>query len=289
MESHNDGRMVRVLTALCCEPWLITPQMHRTLTEIVLRHVADPTAAHAVAGNMEANPAKRAYALQDGIAIIPLEGVIGRKFSTMLYSSGVTSVDVFQRLVDTAAADSEVKGIMLMVDSPGGVVSGTPEAAEAVRRANKIKPTLAYADGMMDSAAYWIASQAGAIYATQSADVGSIGTYMALLDYSRQMEMQGVRAEIFKSGKHKAMGFPGTSLSDEQREMLRDHVNKTGAQFKAYVREGRARDIPDDAMQGQSFTSVEALEIGLIDAISDASEAMRDLQTLASIAQGGRR
>jgi len=142
---------------------------------------------------------------------------------------------------------------------------------------------------MAASAEYWIASQANAVYATPSAQVGSIGVYLALLDYSRAAEVQGIKVELFKSGKHKGMGMPGTSLSDEQRDMLQSRVEALGVKFRAAVRTGRARDIADDAMQGQSFAVEAAVENGLIDQVTDFDRALRDAGRLGKMrAKNGR-
>jgi len=301
MPSAN--KLVRVLTALYCEPWLITPQMHKTLCDIAGKHAAGgdiEAAQHEVAAAMKAKPAKRDYAVVEveeldeddprgrpkklgDVAVIPVEGVIGRKFSRSLYSSGVTSIDVFERLVRTAAEDEQVDAITLLFDSPGGLVMGVPEAARAIAWAREAKPVIAFADGLMDSAAYWLASQTDAVYATESADVGSVGVYIALLDSQRWEEMQGFKTELFKSGRFKGMGYPGTSLSDEQREMLQGIVDDVAAKFKAAVARGRGGQVPDEAMQGQSFGVEEALVYGLIDSVTDAETAIRDAARLARI------
>ncbi|WP_229193601.1 S49 family peptidase, partial [Bradyrhizobium brasilense] len=77
--------------------------------------------------------------------------------------------------VARAADDQDVAGIILDVDSPGGTVSATVEAAGAVAAASTKKPVIAVANTLAVSAAYWIASQAGELVMTPSADVGSIG------------------------------------------------------------------------------------------------------------------
>jgi len=188
----------------------------------------------------------------------------------------VTSIDIFTRLVQTAAEDEEVDALLLTFDSPGGQVMGTPEAARAVLDARAIKPVVAYADGLCDSAAYWIASQADVIYATSSADVGCIGCYMALIDSSRSFENEGYHVNLFKSGKYKGMGYPGTTLTDEQRQMLQEDVDRIATEFKAAVRAGREREISNDVMQGQSFSVQDAARVGLIDNVTDIGTALRD-------------
>jgi signal peptide peptidase SppA len=265
------------MSALAFEPWLITPIMHRKLCDIVEAHILHPNEQHAVASQMPVNPSPRAFTVAgDNVAVIPIDGVIGRKFSSSLYSSGVTSVDVLARLVDMAATDEEVNAIMLVFDSPGGSVQGVAEASAAVKRAMSIKPVIAYADGQMCSAAYWFGSQASAIYSWDESSIGSIGVYSAFLDQSRAFEMAGVKPEIFKSGEHKGMGMPGTSLTTDQKAMIQASVDEIGVKFRATVQAGRKRPIDDEDMQGQSFSAQEAMGNGLIDSISTFAVALAD-------------
>jgi signal peptide peptidase SppA len=187
-------------------------------------------------------------------------------------------------MIQQAATDAGVSAIVLAVDSPGGTVAGIAEAAQTIRDARAVKPVVAFADGRMQSAAYWLASQADAIFATQSGNVGSIGVYAAFLDRSRAAEMQGVKVEVFKSGKHKGMGIPGTTLTDEQRQMMQADVDKIGAEFRAVVRAGRTpRTVADEVMQGQSFSVADALANGLVDGVGTIGQAIRDAARLASI------
>lgn len=274
----KENNLIRAMSALIFEPWLLTPHMHGVLTRILVAHTtAQCDQQHAIAAGMPVNPAPKEYAVtDDGVAVIPVEGVIARKFSSMLYSSGVTSVDVLARLIDEAAADPNINAIVLNIDSPGGTVQGTREAANAVRRASEIKPVIAYADGNIHSAAYWIASQANAIYAWSEARVGSIGVYCAYLDTSRQMEMEGVKVQMFKSGSEKGAGYPGTSLTLEQERRIQESVDATGRDFRSAVRTGRARDIKDEVMQGQDFDAAGAVSVGLVDSIATFGETLRD-------------
>ena len=156
---------------------------------------------------------------------------------------------------------------------------GVPEVGETIRKINEVKPVIAVADGMMGSAAYWLASQASAIYAMPSADVGSIGVYMAILDRRRMYEGQGVDVDVIRNtgATFKGMGMPGTSLTPEQRAMLQERVDRMGAQFKEVVRQGRGKPISEDAMRGQSFNAEEARRLGLVDSIGTVGDALRDL------------
>lgn len=279
-----ENRLLRVLTALATEPWLLPAPAHKLLTQIAMNHAAGGAVEaeqHAAAVRVGERPQKREYAIVNEVAVIPLEGYVGRKFSSALYSSGVTSIDVFQRLVDTAALDDQIRAIVLSVDSPGGLCMGTPEAAAAVVAANGQKPVVAYADGLMCSAAYWLAAGAAEIVATPSAEVGSIGCYMAILDQSRAAELAGLHVQLFTSGKFKGMGLPGTSLTREQEDLLQANVDRIANDFKGAVRAGRGQ-IADDTMQGQAFSVPAAIAAGLVDSAGTMDDAMSTALALAN-------
>ena len=281
-----EPKLIRVLTALTCETWLLPPQIHIQLTEIATNHARGgdfETAQHAVAAAMPANGKRRSYQMAGNTAVIPVEGVIGRKFSDVLYSSGVTSIDVLDRMLAEAQADDQIDSVLLVFDSPGGLAMGVPEVGQRIRQLGESKPVLAYADGLLGSAAYWMASQANAIYAMPSADVGSIGVYIAVLDQSRKAEMAGLEINLFKSGKHKGMGYPGTRLTDEQKAMLQDRVDNLAADFKNAVRTGRGKAIADEVMQGQSFSASDAMKHGLIDNVCDLETALQDVGRLVKV------
>lgn len=276
----TQNKLVLVMTALCCDPWLITPEMHKVLTDIAKNHAEGGTAEdvqHALAAKMDEKEKTKEYEVVGNVAVIPVEGVIAKKFSNVLRSSGVTSVDILEKLIIKAVDDRTVDCIMLNFDTPGGTVRGVPEAAVTIRAARETKPIMAFADGMMCSAGYWLAAQANVIYASASSDVGSIGVYQPFLDQSRFAEMQGLRVEMFKSGRNKGAGYPGTSLTDEQRQIIQDRVNTIGIQFRQAVRAGRAGvEVSDEDMQGQSFDAETALARKLIDSITTFDVAMRD-------------
>lgn len=279
----ND-RLIHCMTALTCEVWLIDPQVHKMLTDICTAHAGggnEEAAQHALAESMPNNPANRKYQVMGQTAVIPVEGVIGRKFSSSLKSSGVTSVDVLERMIKAAGNDDQINSLLLTFDSPGGIALGVPEAASAINQAKANgKTVVAYIDGLAASAAYWMAAQADVIVSMPSSQVGSVGAYMAVLDSSRAAEMAGYKVELFRSGPNKGMGMPGTSLTDAQRAMLQERVTKLGNDFKAAVRMGRGREIKDEVMQGQTFDAATALAHGLIDSVGDFDAALSGAQYL---------
>lgn len=202
----------------------------------------------------------------NGVCVIPVVGVIANRIPSIFKAFGFCDCSEVADWVETAINDASVKRIVLDVDSPGGTVSGVMELAALV--ANSPKQIDVFTGGMCCSAAYWIACGARSITATPSADVGSIGVYTAFTDTSLMAQMMGVAVEVFRSGKYKGAGIPGTSLSDDQKALIQAEVDALATMFKSAVTTARPQ-VADETMQGQSFLGIVAAENRLVDAIAN--------------------
>jgi protease-4 len=247
--------------------------MHATIAQILRAHITGE--AHRAGGiaelfgvDEEDEPITR---MVDDVAVIAVDGVIGKRVSALERSSGTVDVDDVAGALREAYDNPAVRGIVLDINSPGGTVTGVPELGALV--ASAPKRVVSYTDTMAASAAYWIASQADAFVAAPSATVGSVGVYLALLDESRAYEMNGYRKEVIKSGRIKGIGVPGTALTDEQRAHLQAATDDLHAQFRAAVRAGRG-NVRDEDMEGQDFYGAVAVGAGLINETGDMAEAV---------------
>lgn len=265
-------KLTKIMQEVYCKPWLIRPAMHKQICDIVQAHVSGE--AHMAGGIADAfaeNEPKDILSYCGECAVVDVQGVIGRKVGNVEKSSGVTDInDVADALV--AGADGS-EGIILRIDSPGGTVSGVPEVAMLIKELGEETPIVAYVDGQAASAGYWLASQAHAIVGGMSADVGSVGVYMSLLDQSRAAEMAGLKVEVIKAGRYKGIGIPGTPLTEDQRNFLQGEVNKVYEMFKGAVRMSRGA-IEDDVLQGQDFMGEDAVRVGLMDEIGGMDKAL---------------
>lgn len=263
-------RYERILRKVLHEPWLITESGHDTIVRLIESKMAEaqesmrPTAARPKEDFWgEALPQMD---ISEGIATIPIKGVIGAGLGAFEKSCGAVDTGDIAEEINTAIG-KKVKAIILDIDSPGGTVAGTPELAEHILEANASGIEVhAFTAGMMASAAYWIGASAYSISATKTADVGSIGVYLPWVDRSRAYENAGVKVELIKAGKLKGAGYPGTQLSDEQRAHLQEGVDDIHAMFKGHVR-GQRGNVPDSAMQGQTFMAEKGAANGLVDHI----------------------
>ena len=243
-----------------------------------------------VASLPQAEPPHPLLSVEDGIGVVAIDGPILRRpdlFARVLM--GATSSEEIGNALRQAGERPDIKAVFLDIDSPGGTVAGTPELAEAVATLNARKPVYAFSSGLMCSAAYWVASQARAIYATPSAQVGSIGVVQAVIDHSAAIEKAGIKVEVFSVGKYKAMGAPGTPLTDDQRELISSNLAEIAGEFHtAVLAKGRA--IPAEAMEGQTFSGRQAKRHNLAGMVPDRAEAMRRLRVYhtASVDSGSR-
>ncbi len=284
-------KFINIVQALWCEPWLIEPEMHRQLCAIAEAHISGE--AHEPGGIAQAYETIRTlddpiYGSRHSddeekkaqeIAVISVHGVVGKRVGWLAKSSGALDVDDVERAITESVANDNVKGILLHVDSPGGTTTGVPEIAQLIADSSEEKPIVAFCDRLMASAAYWMSAGCEAIYAAPSAQVGSIGVYMAWLDSSRAFEMNGFKAELVKRGKFKAMGLQGTSITDEQRAYLEDRVQSVYEWFTSFVTEHRT-GVPADAMEGQTMYAAEARDSGLIDKVGSMEDALEELHDI---------
>jgi signal peptide peptidase SppA len=206
--------------------------------------------------------------IEDGVAIISVTGILAKGMSGFEKScyGGVGPEDVARSL--RAVKDREdVRGIILNVDSPGGYIHGIPELGDLVAQIQRSgKKIVAFTDGQMCSAAYWMAAGASAIYSARLADVGSIGVYCVALDWSKFYEKAGVSVNVIRDGKFKGEGVPGTEVTDEMIGRLQADVKEIGAAFRSHVTAFR-RLVKQDSMEGQSFSGQKAAAVGLVDGI----------------------
>jgi signal peptide peptidase SppA len=257
------------------QPWLITSEaMHSMAAQAVAFFDARLTLPEP-----SSNPL---LSVEDGVGIIRIHGPLMRDpdlISSLLF--GATDMNQVAEAIQEAVARDAVKSILLDIDSPGGTVNGTPELAQAVADTAKLKSIHAFSAGQMCSAAYWIASQCDAVYATPSARVGSIGVMLPFIDSAEKFRSQGLKVEVFAAGKFKGMGTPGVSLSEEQRALIQSDIEEVAADFKTAVL-ARGRKIPDEAMEGQSFSARKAQRFNLAGTVKSRDEVIARLRSIAA-------
>ncbi len=264
---------MRILDILM-SPWAIMPEKLVEICAIYQAHArgkkVDLAAVEAAAGKQLDNHAK-GYAIQDGVAVVPIEGVISKRMNLFSRISGGVSTQLFERDLLAAADDDAAHGIALLIDSPGGTVDGTQAAMQAVRRAREKKRVVAVVDGLGASAAYWIGSAAEKIFIVDdTTHVGSIGVVATHEDWSKYEEKFGVKTTEITAGRYKRIASEYAPLSPEGRATIQERVDQIYTIFVNDVAVNRGKDVEavlKDMADGRMFIGQKAIAAGLVDGI----------------------
>jgi signal peptide peptidase SppA len=271
-------KLLDVLTA----PWAIEPAKLLEIQAIYATHLRgdkiDIAAVEAKLGRALANEPK-AYDIQDGVAIISLEGVIAKRANLFSQISGGVSTELVGRDFKSALNDPAVHSIILSIDSPGGTVDGTISLADLV--ATSAKPVVSLASGTMASAAYWIGSAANSIYITDATTiVGSIGVVATHTDVSKAQATRGIKTTEIAAGKYKRIASSYEPLTKEGRQSIQDQVDYTYALFVDAVAKQRgvsADKVLSDMADGRIFIGQQAIDAGLVDGVSTLDALVQQL------------
>ena len=263
-------------------PWLITPEAHAAMMAMVQSPPAGIQAIFKSPFDSEDDDEDENdsdfLAVEDGVGVISIHGPMMRNPDLICqYLFGATDTEDIIEAVNAAGQRSDVQAVFLDIDSPGGSVSGTPELAQAVADLSKSKYVYAFSGGQMCSAAYWVASQCDAIYATPSARVGSIGVILPVVDSSEAYKQAGLKMEVFAAGKFKSTGMPGIPLTDDQRAWLQSDVEEIASDFRTAVL-ARGRLIPAEAMEGQTLSARKAMKFNMAGTVKSRTAALAMLR-----------
>ena len=264
--------MNRLLTQFVARPTLIAPARFQSLAISALKPRAD-LPDFGAPENWYPKAAAEEYRVENGVGIVPIHGVICRGMSAVECAFyDLADADRILSDLRRAASDPAAMVIRLDINSPGGAVPLVAEIGAMVARISESKLVVARVDELCASAAMWIAAGASHIAATIGADVGSIGVYCQVFDYTAALAEWGIKVETFKTGALKATGALGTQLTEDQRRYLQANVDECFAEFSAFIRAQRGA-VADDTMQGQCFSAKEALARNLVDEIfNDGAE-----------------
>jgi capsid assembly protease len=257
--------------------WALHPAKLDEINAFIEARLADPRATFEAARGKSGNKADDRYEIRDGVAVIPVYGVIDKRANMFMEISGGTSTELLKRDIAKALNDRKVDSILLDVDSPGGSVDGTKEVADFIYEARGQKPIIAYANGLMASAAYWIGSAADAIVTNETAMVGSIGVALTHYDRSVNDEKFGVKRTVISAGKYKRIASDEKPLSEEGREYLQSLVDEYFTIFADSVSKNRGADIETvlkKMANGKEYIGKQALKVGLVDYIGNFDTAL---------------
>lgn len=196
-------------------------------------------------------------------------------------------MDVSKTLEDIQKAkeDKNIKGILFVVNSPGGAVAPSVELAYAIKELKDIKPVVVYASGVIASGSYYASIWANKIIANPGSMVGSIGVIMQGVNVEELMQKIGVSTQTVKAGKYKESGTPTRKWFDYEEKQLQSVIDDTYNMFISDVASARNLDVKNHNLfaDAKIFTSKQAKEVGLVDEVATLSYAQNSLINLSKV------
>lgn len=253
--------------------------------------IAEPLALFGDDEEMGPRPS-RSYQITNGIAVLPVSGTLVSKTRSLQPYSGMTGYNGIIARLQQAMSDPGVDGILLDMDTPGGIVSGAFDCADIIARMRDIKPIWALANDMNCSAGQLIASAASRRLVTQTARTGSIGVMMAHSNYGAALKMQGVEVTLIYSGDHKVDGNPYEKLPKDVRDDFQTRIDATRRMFAEKVAAYTGMSVQSVLdTEAAVFSGQESVDAGLAEELvnnTDALNMMREsLNKRKTISPGG--
>ncbi|MDQ7912635.1 signal peptide peptidase SppA [Pseudomonas sp. 102515] len=209
-------------------------------------------------------------------ALIELKGVIA--------DDEKASADNVVTALRKAFDDSNTRGVVLRINSPGGSPVQSGYIYDEIKRLRGLHPDIKLYAVITDlgaSGAYYVASAADAIYADKASLVGSIGVTAASFGFVGTMEKLGVERRVYTSGEHKAFLDPFQPQKPEETRFWQQVLDTTHQQFIDSVKKGRGDRLKveghPELFSGLVWSGEQALTLGLIDGLGSASHVARDV------------
>jgi protease-4 len=209
---------------------------------------------------------------EEGVGLVEVKGLI------------IDSQETVKQL-NELRKNNKVKGIVLRIDSPGGVVGPSQEIYAEVKKLGASKKVVVSMGSLAASGGYYIAVPAAEIFANPGTITGSIGVLMKFSNVEGLMGKIGLKAFTLKTGKYKDAGSPVRPMTGQEKAMLQGVIESAHGQFVKAVAEGRK--LPEEEVRkiadGRIFTGEQALALKLVDRLGTLQDAIDEAGKLAGI------
>ena len=188
----------------------------------------------------------------------------------------------FAAQIERITKNKNIKGVLLIIDSPGGAVGASIEIADMVYALSQKMPVIAYVQGSMASGSYYAGMYAKEIYANRGALIGSIGVIFSGFNIQELMDKIGIKEQGIKAGAYKEIGTPTRQWSESERQFLENLLQEQYALFRNDVLKARKEKLKvteyHEFAEGKVFSAHKAQQLGLIDKVASIQEAIHALE-----------
>ena len=175
--------------------------------------------------------------------------------------------------VQYASNHPEIKGVVLIMDCPGGTINDTELIYLELNHLRKQMPIVTMVQGLSASGAYYVSMATDYIYSNPSAMVGNVGVIGQIPPVPIILE------EVYSTGPYKLWGSP--------RDTYVRQIDMMKRSFLKAVEVGRGERLAitlERVSRGEIYPASEAMGYGLVDALGSQSEAIEKAAQLAHVA-----
>ncbi len=218
-------------------------------------------------------------------ASMPKEALQKPNLATVSLQGAILNAKEVVQKLENLSKNRSIKGVLFLVDSPGGAVAPSIEIAQAIKRLSRKKKVITYASGTLASGSYYASIWSHKIYANPGSIIGSIGVILEAPNLKGLLDKIGVAPQVVKAGKYKEIGTPFRPWKEYEKKELYKVIKDTYDMFVADVAKARKLDIQKESEWAQAhiFTARQAKKIGLIDEIGTIYEAKQALIKLSGV------
>jgi protease-4 len=220
---------------------------------------------------------------KNAIAVIKLQGIIVNNNEES--ENSINSYTTISML-DKVGKSNKYKGVLLVVDSPGGMAAPSLEISYKIREIKKQKPVVVYIENLGASGAFYFSSAADYIVSNPQAIVGSIGVIITIPQLYKALDKIGIEFINIKTGKYKDSLSPYKPISQEQKDYFQSLIMEYYYQFVKDVAQNRnlktEKQIKElySIADGRVFTSYTAVKYGLVDKVGVLDDAKQKIKEL---------
>lgn len=198
------------------------------------------------------------------IGVIDVTGPIGGAFATAMAQE-----------IDYAINSDDIKGVVLIINSPGGAAYAGHDIYYQLRKLRETKPIIASMEGLAASAAFQIGVAANEIYAKPASLVGNVGVIVG------QPSPETLSERFITTGPFKATGFSETGMIQKLDLLHADFRDSVIAERSAAP--NSLKITGDQLATGEMWIGIEAKEYGLIDELGSTLDAVNRAAELAGL------
>ncbi|GAB4129076.1 MAG: signal peptide peptidase SppA [Raineya sp.] len=173
--------------------------------------------------------------------------------------------------------DEKVKAIVLRINSPGGSALASDVMWREIMLTKKEKPIIASMSNVAASGGYYMAMACDTIVAQKNTITGSIGIFGLLFNAENLLKNKiGVTTDRVSTGKYADLGNPVRTLTQEERKIIQENIERGYETFTSKAAEGRRMSLEalKKVASGRVWAGSQAKEIGLVDVIGGLDDAI---------------